>query len=107
MDSGLLAQAVVMGDGEASLSAVLVPASPQVGPPELATLIAEVNERLPDYARIAGWVISSEAFTAENGLATVNGRPRRDLVWQRFASLPAGSHVVRRDDVFPETAAIH
>lgn len=84
MESGLLAQVVVTGDGEASLGAVLVPISPLVDEQRLAALVAEVNERLPDYAQIKRWVRSSEAFTPANGLATVNGRPRRDAIAQRF-----------------------
>jgi len=87
LESGLLAQVVVMGDGEAELSAVLVPISPKVEPRQLAAAVREVNAGLPDYARIARWVISGEPFTPANGLATVNGRPRRDVITQRFSEI--------------------
>jgi len=86
LESGLLAQVVVMGDGEAALSAVLVPISPKVAPHQLAAAVREVNAGLPDYARIARWVIS-EPFTPANGLATVNGRPRRNVITQRFSEI--------------------
>lgn len=84
MESGLLAQVVVVGDGEAQLSAALVPISPKVDAQQLAAAVCEVNSALPDYARIARWAIRREAFTSANGLATANGRPRRDLIAQRF-----------------------
>jgi long-subunit acyl-CoA synthetase (AMP-forming) len=85
MESGLLAQVVVMGDGEAALSAVLVPNSPKLEAQQLAAAVAEVNAHLPDYAQIARWVISREPFSPANGLATVNGRPRREAITQRFS----------------------
>jgi long-subunit acyl-CoA synthetase (AMP-forming) len=85
MESGLLAQAMVMGDGEATLSAVLVPLSPDCEPAHLAALVHAVNARLPDYARIARWVISTSPFTAVNGLATANGRLRREAIVERFS----------------------
>ena len=84
MESGLLAQVMVMGDGEAQLSAVLVPLSASCAPARLAELVDEVNARLPDYARIARWVVS-EPFTAVNGLATANGRLRRAAIVERFS----------------------
>lgn len=98
LDSGLLAQAVVIGDGAAQLSAVLVPASSRVEAQQLAAAVAAVNARLPDYAQIANWVVSGEPFSTANGLATVNGRPRRDLISQRFSNLLASS-MNRSNDV--------
>lgn len=85
--SGLLAQAVVIGDGAARLGAVLVPVSPDVSTAQLAAVVTAANAHLPDYAQVADWVCSREAFNPVNGLATVNGRPRRDLIAQRFSSL--------------------
>lgn len=84
MDTGLLAQAIVMGDGDAQLSAVLVPLSPHVDASALATAVSHVNARLPDYARIGRWTTRAELFSPANGLATVNGRPRRDAIAARF-----------------------
>ena len=85
MESGLLAQVVVMGDGEPQLSAVMVPIASSVDQEQLAALVAEVNLRLPDYAQIANWTISNEGFTRVNGLATENGRPRRAAIARRFS----------------------
>lgn len=77
LDTGLFAQAVVMGDGMPELYAVLVPLSSKVGTAELEARIQQVNSQLPDYARIAHWMLADEPFTPNNGLATANGRPRR------------------------------
>lgn len=76
-------QAVVGGEAEASLSAVLVPL-PGVSDSQLAAAVAAANLRLPDYARIGHWQ-RSLPFSAANGLATGNGRPRRDAILARFA----------------------
>jgi hypothetical protein len=80
----LLAQVVVIGDGEAQLRAVLVPRSAAVNQAVLERLIGAINTRLPDYAQIGPWVICSEGFTKANGLATDNGRPRREAIALRF-----------------------
>jgi hypothetical protein len=42
--------------------------------------VARANEKLPDYARIGPWIRAREPFTAQNGLATGNGRVRRDAI---------------------------
>lgn len=80
-------QAVVGGEAEASLSATLVPL-PGVSDSQLAAAVAAANLRLPDYARIGHWQRSAP-FSAANGLATSNGRPRRDAILARFAADPA------------------
>ncbi|GAA5126172.1 AMP-binding protein [Alloalcanivorax gelatiniphagus] len=74
---------VVQGDGEASLRAVVVPL-PGADPHQLRAQIARVNEGLPDYARVTRIAIAEAPFTVNNGLATANGRPRRDAIAQRY-----------------------
>lgn len=86
MESGLLAQGIVLGDGQASLNAVLVPRSQDVPHTEIALLVQRVNQSLPDYAQISGWQISTTAFGVENGLATANGRLRRDAIARHFSN---------------------
>ena len=84
MDSGLFRQAVVMGDGQPNLRAVLVPA----GLPDtqqMAAAVERANQQLPDYARIAQWHVSPEPFTPDNGLSTPNGRPLRGHIEANFA----------------------
>ena len=81
----VIAQAVVFGDGQPELSAVLWPlpgaAADEVAlHRELAAAVAQANAGLPDYARIARWVRAREPFDAASGLATDNGRPRRAAI---------------------------
>jgi long-subunit acyl-CoA synthetase (AMP-forming) len=90
--SPAIAHAVVLGDGQPALAAVLWPASPQTGDGELAQAVARANERLPDYARIGHWHRGRAPFTTAAGLATANGRPRRDAIAMLHAdALPTES----------------
>ena len=52
----------------------------------LAAAVRAANERLPDYARVAVWLRADAPFSPANGLATANGRARRDAVWQRYGA---------------------
>jgi long-subunit acyl-CoA synthetase (AMP-forming) len=79
-------QAVVFGDGEPSLSAVLWPLRPEMTDAVLQAAVDAANARLPDYAQVRHWVRSTYPFTAESGLATANGRPRRDAIAERHAA---------------------
>lgn len=80
---GALAQAAVFGEGRPRLCAVLV-APAAVTEAAIAAQVDAANARLPDYARIAKWVRAASAFTPGNGLATPNGRVRRDAVWEAY-----------------------
>ncbi|MBL7250325.1 AMP-binding protein [Alloalcanivorax marinus] len=79
---------VVQGDGEPALSAVVVPA-PGADIERLHAQIEAVNATLPDYARVARVVIAEQPFSVDNGLATANGRPRRDAIAHRYPHAPA------------------
>ena len=76
-----IAQAVVFGDAQPWLAAVLVPQA-SGSEAQLAAAVARANATLPDYARIGGWLAASR-FTAADGLATGNGRPRRGAINDR------------------------
>lgn len=78
-------QAVVYGDGEPSLWAVLWPV--QAGTPDAALQAAvdAANATLPDYARITRWTRGRAAFSAETGYATANGRPQRAAIMAAHA----------------------
>lgn len=80
-----LAQAVVFGDGQPALSAVLWAAQPQADAVTLQAAVDAANATLPDYARIARWTRARAAFDAGSGLATANGRPQRDAILRRHA----------------------
>ena len=84
MASGVVAQAVVFGEARPTLCAVLVARDPAVDDAQVAAAVAAANARLPDYARVESWVRAATPFTVDNGLATANGRPRRDAVLDRY-----------------------
>ena len=79
-DEPAVLQAVVFGDGEPELWAVLWPVNPQADDAELQRAVTAANASLPDYARIGRWVRGAAPFDASSGLATANGRPRRDAI---------------------------
>jgi long-chain acyl-CoA synthetase len=89
-----VAQVVVFGEAQPSLSAVIVPRG-AVPDSVLEAAVQAVNRRLPDYARIGGWLRADAPFSAANGQATDNGRVRRDQVWacygDRFTAHPTHS----------------
>lgn len=70
-------QAVVFGDGQPALSAVLWPTRPGA---DLQAAVDAANAALPDYARIARWTAGRAAFDPRTGLATANGRPQRGAI---------------------------
>jgi len=84
-----IAQAAVVGDGRAFLSALLQPTSPAVSPAAMTAAIARVNAGLPDYAKLGAWRQPEEPFSVANGLLTANGRPRRPQIAEAHAELIA------------------
>jgi long-subunit acyl-CoA synthetase (AMP-forming) len=80
-----VSQAAVFGNGRPHLVAILVARSPAASGYALREAVEAANAVLPDYARIGGWLRAFEALTLANGLATANGRVRRDAVWTRYA----------------------
>ncbi|MBC5784896.1 AMP-binding protein [Ramlibacter sp. USB13] len=88
---GPVAQAVVFGEGQPALSAVLWPLRAEVPDASLAAAVQAANATLPDYARIGHWVRARAPFSAEAGLATANGRPRREAIELLHAEALAAS----------------
>jgi hypothetical protein len=64
---------------------VLVAANEALTEAALARQVEAANARLPDYAQVRRWVRADTCFTSQNGLATANGRPRREAIWQAYA----------------------
>ncbi len=87
---GCIAGSVVLGAGQPRLGAVLWPARSDTAEEDLAAAVARANRQLPDYAQVGHWTRSRHELSAAAGLATANGRPRRD----RIAALYA-------DEIFP------
>lgn len=77
-------QAAVFGEARPFNSAVIFP-YPKATPEAVAATVAEVNQRLPDYARIRHWIKAREPFTPGNGLSTPNGRLRRPAILAQYA----------------------
>lgn len=75
-----IAQAVVLGDGEPALSAVVWPVSDALPDAAIQAEVDAANAALPDYARVLRWVRAQAPFAAGSGMATANGRPRRDAI---------------------------
>ena len=79
-----IAHAVVFGEARHHNTAVIVPAAQQLQDKDIAALVNEANETLPDYARIHNWIRADSPFTPDNGLLTASGKPRRDQVWAHY-----------------------
>jgi len=77
-------QAAVFGEGLPHPVAVLV--APGADAAAVEAAVGRANRRLPDYARVGDWILAEEPFTPANGLATPNGRIRRDDIAARYGS---------------------
>jgi long-chain acyl-CoA synthetase len=75
-----IAQAVVLGDGQPALSAVVWPVSEGLTDVAIQAEVDAANRSLPDYARVARWVRAQAPFSADSGMTTANGRPRREAI---------------------------
>ncbi len=80
-----IAQVVVMGDGEPSLSAVIWPVATELPDAAIQAEVEAANQSLPDYARVMHWVRAQAPFNAESGMATTNGRPLREAIYALHA----------------------
>lgn len=81
--SPAVVQVVVFGEARPTLAAVIVPRG-DLPDAALDAAIDAANARLPDYARIGVHLRADSPFSPANGLATDNGRVRRDAVWARY-----------------------
>ena len=95
---GVVAQAAVFGEARPVLCAVVVPRDPAIGNAELASAVEAANARLPDYARIGPWLRAEAPFALDNGLATANGRVRRDAILAVYGA--------RLDDLYESQHAV-
>ncbi|HQQ75467.1 MAG TPA: long-chain acyl-CoA synthetase, partial [Pseudomonadales bacterium] len=87
VESELLAQkgilqAAVFGEARPALSAVLV--APGLSDASLQHAVNIANKKLPDYAQVKYWVRATDPFGSHNGLATSNGRNKRDAIEEAY-----------------------
>jgi long-chain acyl-CoA synthetase len=80
-----IAQAAVFGEARPFNCAVIA-AHPTATEQAIDDALAQVNERLPDYARVRAWLPAAERFTPGSGTLTPNGRLRRAAIFTRYAA---------------------
>lgn len=79
-----IAQAMVFGEAQPALGALIVPMTASVDAKAIAEAVAAANARLPSYAHIARWLIVPP-FDPHKGQLTGNGRPRRAVLVAEYA----------------------
>ena len=79
-----IAQACVFGEAQPFNTAIVCPADPSTRPSVIADAILSANRSLPDYARIADFVIADQPFSVANGLLTETGKPRREAIALKY-----------------------
>lgn len=93
-----IAQAAVFGEGKPWNCAVLVPRA-DARASCIAAAVAQINQLLPDYARIGKWLPALEAFTPDNGQRTPSGRLRRAEIHAAYAGKIAALYAEGTDVV--------
>ena len=83
-------QAVVFGDGDPHLSALLVVQDGR-SPEQLRSSLSRLNAGLPDYARLEAVYIRRQLLTRAQGHITANGRPVRHQLQADLPTLLAGA----------------
>lgn len=83
-------QAVVFGDGDPHLSALLVVQDGR-SPEQLRSSLSRLNAGLPDYARLEAVYIRRQLLTQAQGHITANGRPVRHQLQADLPTLLAGA----------------
>ena len=100
-----IAQAMVLGDGQAFCSAIIVP-RPGVSAERVREQIAVVNTGLPDYARIAKFIVRAHAFSPADQSLTDNGRLRRANIYSQHAQAIAQLYQPQAADELGELHAV-
>lgn len=81
--SGLIRQAVLVGDAKPYCAALLYLADPKSAA-LLPAYLQQVNQQLPDYAQIKAYHLLSQPLSVADGTLTANGRPRRAEVVKKY-----------------------
>ena len=81
--SGLIRQAVLVGDAQPYCAALLYLADPKAVA-QLPAYLNGVNLQLPDYAQIKAYLLLTQPLSVADGTLTANGRPRRAEVVKKY-----------------------
>lgn len=79
-----ISQAWLHGEAQPANVAVLTLRFPGTSDADVQAAVDAVNAGLPDYARVHHWIRAEQPFTADNGLATSNGRLRRVALFAHY-----------------------
>jgi len=90
VDQPVIQQAVLLGGGQRQLEALLVVAA-ESSDQQIEQALVEVNQDLPDYARVSQWRRTDQRLTTVNGLLTRGGLPNRIAVAEFYHRLPLTS----------------
>jgi long-chain acyl-CoA synthetase len=74
-------QVVVVGNGRGYLSALL---TGSVTSEKVQAALDAVNPEMPHYKQVRAFTVLAQVFSIENGLLTVNGKLKRDLIAARM-----------------------
>lgn len=86
-DNSIILDALVFGDGEESLTALVLPKFLCKDDSAVKKHIKIVNNRLPDFVKITKVHIINNWDEIYDNLYTVTGRPRRDLIAKRYLNI--------------------
>jgi long-chain acyl-CoA synthetase len=76
-------QVVVVGNGRGYLSAIV---TGSVAREQVQKALDVVNQQLPHYKQVRAFCVTPEPFSIENGMLTVNGKLKRDLITNRMSN---------------------
>lgn len=82
LNSPYIAQVFVFGEAK-PWNVALIVSKPNASDHSIKQSIDEINQQLPDYARITKWMLVSP-FTNANQQLTPNGRLKRDTIYQVY-----------------------
>lgn len=83
--TNVFSQVVVFGEAKPSLVALVLPIDNKLSEAVIADYVQQVNQTLPEYARIEHFHILEQPLSMEEGHLTANGRPKREQILQDFS----------------------
>lgn len=86
LSNSLFLDFVVFGDAQPFCVALISTRSAQTDSQQIQTVIDQINQDLPDYARIQKWHRLSHLLASQKKLMTDNGRPRRQAIYDHYTS---------------------